>query len=89
MSRRRVYSEDTLDIMRRFFDAIEICKEKGLLKNYASYFAERGIAKNHFYLQRKDLNRGFFEVGWLVPLIRDCGVSAYWLMTGQGTMFLQ
>lgn len=89
MSKRRVYNQNTLDIMQRFFHAMEICKANGLLKSYASYFSECGIVKANFYLQRKDLHRGFFEVGWLVPLIRDCGVSAYWLMTGKGTMFAQ
>lgn len=75
--------------MQRFFDAIEKCRALGLIHTYAGFCAERGIAKPHFYMQRKDHGRGFFEVGWLVPLIRDCGVSAYWLLTGKGTMFAQ
>lgn len=86
MSRRRVYSENTIAIMERFFLAFEKCRERKMFK-VIDYCRENGIDKAHFYTQRKDLNRGFFEVGWLVPLIEKCRVSSYWLMTGQGEMF--
>lgn len=87
MSKRRVYTDETLAIMDRYFHAIEVCRERGLLKSMADYFRECDIDSPHFYTQRNDRNRGFFEVGWLVPLIRDCHVSSYWLMTGIGDMF--
>lgn len=86
MSRRRVYSQNTIGIMERFFQAFERCKEMKLLK-VTDYCRDNNIDKAHFYTQRKDLNRGFFEVGWMLPLIRDCRVSSYWLMTGNGEMF--
>ena len=79
MSRRRVYSDNTLAIMERFFTAFDI----------AEYCRDNSIAPPHFYTQRKDRNRGYFEVGWLVPLVRDCGISATWLLTGRGMMFQQ
>lgn len=75
--------------MIRFFQVIEVCRENKLIKSYLEYCKENNIDKAHFYTQRKDLNRGFFEVGWLVPLIDKCGVSALWLMTGKGMMFAQ
>lgn len=89
MSKRRVYSQNTLDIMARFFDAMEVCRKNKLISTYTDYCKENNIDKAHFYVQRKDLNRGFFEVGWLVPLIEKCGVSSLWLMTGKGMMFVQ
>lgn len=89
MSRRRVYSDNTLAIMERFFIAIEACREHKLLDSYTDYCKENNIDKAHFYTQRKDLNRGFFEVGWLVPLVEKCGVSSLWLLTGKGMMFVQ
>lgn len=87
MSRRRVYNDDTLAIMERFFAAFEQCLKTGRLKNISRFCADYHIDKRHFYVQRKDIGRGYFEVGWLVPLIRDCGVSADWLLSGEGTMF--
>lgn len=86
MSRRRVYSENTIAIMERFFQAFEKCHERKMFK-VIDYCRENNIDKAHFYTQRKDRNRGFFEVGWLVPLIEKCRVSSYWLMTGKGEMF--
>lgn len=89
MSRRRVYSPVTKDIMRRFFDALEICLQNKLARSIASFCEDNQIDRRHFYTQRKDLDRGFFEVGWLVPLVNDYGVSSQWLLTGKGTMFAQ
>jgi len=89
MSKRRVYSQTTLDVMQRFFDAFAECKQRKLIGTVTEYCSQHSIDKAHFYTQRKDLNRGFFEIGWAVPLIDHCAVSAHWLLTGKGTMFLQ
>lgn len=87
MSRRRVYSDATIAVMQRFFQAMESCKQQKLIKSVSDYCDELGIAKSHYYTQRKDLNRGFFEVGWMLPLVEKCHVSSYWLLTGKGQMF--
>lgn len=87
MSRRRVYSQTTLAIMERYFAALERCRQLELIRNVAVFCDANGIDKRHLYAQKKDLGRGLFEVGWLVPLIRDFHVSTYWLLTGQGEMF--
>ena len=86
MSKRRVYSEATLAIMERFFQAMEACKAEKLI-SISDYCKDNGIEKPHYYMQRKDRNRGFFEVGWMLGLVERCHVSAYWLMTGKGQMF--
>lgn len=87
MSRRRVYNDDSLAIMGRYFEAIKEAKKMKRIKTVQQFCLDNGIAPPHFYMQRKDLNRGFFEVGWLIPLIKDCGVSSTWLLTGIGPMF--
>lgn len=87
MSRRRVYSEATIGIMSRFFQAFDAAKENGRIGSITKFCEDNGIDKRHLYAQRKELSRGFFEVGWIVPLIRDCGVSSAWLLTGVGSMF--
>ena len=89
MSRRRVYSDNTLAIMERFFTAFDIAVQNRLIKSIAEYCRDYSIAPTLFIPQRKDSNRGYFEVGWLVPLVRDCGISATWLLTGRGMMFQQ
>lgn len=89
MSRRRVYSDDTLAIMQRFFDALDVVLENKIVKNMAQFCAKYNIDRRHIYAQRKETSRGYFEVGWLTPLVNDCGVSAQWLLTGKGLMFTQ
>lgn len=87
MSRTRVYSETTIGIMTRYYEAFDAAKENGRIRSITKFCDDNGIDKRHFYAQRKELSKGFFEVGWLVPLIRDCGVSSAWLLTGIGSMF--
>ena len=87
MSKRRNYSSDTLQVMTRFFVALQECKNTNRIKSVSQYCRDTEIDMPHLYTQRKDLNKGFFEIGWCVPLVRDCGVSADWLLTGRGTMF--
>ena len=86
MSRTRVYSAATMGVMDRFFTALEICREQRILK-VNKYCDQHGINASHLYLQRKERCRGFFEIGWAIPLVRSYGVSSFWLLTGLGTMF--
>lgn len=87
MSRRRAYSEETLGIMRRFFEAVDAIKEYKRISNVQQYLDLIGVPKSHYYMQRKEIHRGFFEVGWIVPLVRNFGISSAWLLTGVGAMF--
>lgn len=88
MSNTRCYSDSTLSIMSRFYAAVDRCKEEGLTSSVAAYCRMAGIDKGHYYCQKKFPTRGYFEVGWIVPLVSDLGVSANWLLTGRGTMFV-
>lgn len=89
MSRRRVYNDDTIAIMGRFFSALDAVLEHRIVKNMSQYCEKYNIDRRHIHTQRNDLGRGYFEAGWLTPLINDCGISAQWLLTGKGTMFAQ
>lgn len=83
----RAYSKDTKAIMDRYFEAYDRCRDLGLIRNATEYFREIEVASSNFYVQRKDRRRGYFEVGWMQPLVEKCHVSAYWLLTGKGEMF--
>lgn len=89
MSKTRNYSQDTLDVMERFFVALEACKESKVINSVSEYCETNKIAPDALYRQRKHRERGLFEIGWAVPLIRSHGVSARWLLTGVGSMFAQ
>ena len=89
MSKTRNYSQDTLDVMERFYVALEACRESKMINSVVEYCETNNIDSAALYRQRKHRERGLFEIGWAVPLIRDCGVSARWLLTGAGSMFAQ
>ena len=89
MSNTRRYSDATLSIMSRFYLAVDKCKEEGLMRSVAAYCSMAEIDKGHFYNQKKYPTKGYFEVGWMTPLVNDLGVSANWLLTGRGTMFVR
>lgn len=88
MSRRRTYSAYTLATMDRFFHALQAVIDNGLVKNASQYCKLAGIETSHYYNQRADRGRGYFEVSWMLPLVLDFGISANWLLTGKGTMFV-
>lgn len=87
MSRRRVYSDDTIGIMGRYFLALDCCLERKLIKSVSWYCTTYSIDKRHLYVQRADMMKGYFEVGWLRTLTDNYGVSAVWLLMGKGEMF--
>lgn len=87
MSKPRAYSDESKGIMQRYFEAVDKAVELKRIKSIRSFCVNNGIVPEAFYRQRMNQARGFFEVGWLVPLVRDCNVSSSWLLTGVGSMF--
>ncbi len=89
MSRRRVYRDETMAGMERFFKALEAIIDVKAIRGVQTYCNDFGIDKRHLYAQKKDLNKGFFEVYWILPMIKKFGVSSDWLLFGEGDMFLK
>lgn len=87
MSRRRAYKEETLAVMQRFFQTIDVLIEQDVIRGVQTYCRLYEIDKRHFYAQREDLGKGFFEVSWILPMISEYGISSKWLLFGKGQMF--
>ena len=74
-------------IMERFYSALDAIIESKKIRGVNTYCRLYEIDRRNFIAQRKDLDRGWFQVSWLQPMVREYGVSARWLLTGFGIMF--
>lgn len=88
MSRTRVYKPETLAVQERFFEVLQELADAKRLPGGVNGFCEcYGIDRRHLYTQRANRIKGYFEVAWVVPLVKYFGVSANWLLLGTGKKF--
>lgn len=77
----------TKHIMERFYAALDAIIARGDIRGVNTYCRLYEIDRRNFIAQRKDLDRGWFQASWLFPMVSKYGVSAEWLITGEGRMF--
>lgn len=87
MSRTRVYTDDTIAIISRFFAAVDALVAMKKIKGKASYCRIADINRLNFDSQSKDYTKGYFQVSWLIPMVRDYNISSDWILLGKGEMF--
>ena len=80
-------TEVSKQIMARFYQCLDELIATNTIRGVNTYCRLYDIDRRNFLAQRKDLNRGWFQVSWLQPMVREFGVSARWLLTGYGKMF--
>lgn len=73
--------------MERFYYALDAIIESKKIRGVNTYCRLYEIDRRNFIAQRMDLDRGWFQVSWLQPMVKEYGVSARWLLTGLGRMF--
>lgn len=74
-------------IMERFYSALDAIIAKKDIRGVATYCRLNEIDRRNFIAQRKDPERGWFQLSWLQPMVKEYGVNAEWLLTGMGRMF--
>ncbi len=87
MSSSRSYTEISLKVIERFYEAIDLLIINKKIRGKNTYCKLAGIDSRNFYNQKNDMQRGWFQISWIVPLVSDFGVSAEWLLTGNGEVF--
>lgn len=74
-------------IISRFYEALDAIIAQKKIRGVNTYCRLYEIDRRNLLAQRKDLERGWFQVSWLVPMVKEYGISSSWLLTGSGSMF--
>lgn len=77
-------TQDSQDVIRRFFEALYLLKEKHIIRGKQTFTRRYGINRWNMNTLEKNLQSDIFQAAWLTYLVRDYGVSAEWLLTGRG-----
>ena len=77
-------TEDSQKVVRRFFEALQVLKRKRIIRGKQTFTARYGINRWNLNTLEKEPSRDIFQPAWLSYLVKDYGVSATWLLTGQG-----
>ena len=87
MPARREYTDETKAIMLRFFEAVDMIIAQKKIRGIQTYCNLTGIDRRHYYGQKKEISRGWFQMSWMLPLIKEFNVSSDWLLLGKRGMF--
>lgn len=78
---------DSQKIVCRFFEALQRLKEDKKIRGKQTFTRAHGINRWNMLTLEKDHSRDIFQAAWLAYLVQDYGVSAQWLLTGQGDFY--
>lgn len=74
-------------IVGRFFEALAYLKESRQIRGVKTFTDRYGIHRRSLQRLQKDPSTNDFKAVWLTYLVVDFGVSAQWLLTGEGRMY--
>lgn len=74
-------------VTSRFYQALDALIATGQTK-LDPFCKELGVDKRNFVKQQRDHSRSIIKLSWLTFLVEEYAVSADWLLTGKGAMFV-
>lgn len=74
-------------IVGRFFEALYWLKETRQIRGIKTFTDRYGINRRSLRRLQQNPSTNDFKAAWLVFLVRDFGVNAQWLLTGEGQMY--
>lgn len=73
-------------IVGRFFEALAWLKESRQIRGVKTFTDRYGIHRRSLQRLQKTPGTNDFKAAWLTYLVVDFGISADWLLTGEGQM---
>lgn len=78
--------EEQNTIVGRFFIALDWLKETRQIRGIKTFTDRYGIHRRSLQRLRETPSTNDFKAAWLTYLVVDFGISAQWLLTGEGQM---
>lgn len=78
--------QEHIEIVGRFFEALEWLKETRRIRGLQTFARTCGVDRRSLRRLMADPEKYGLKVGWVVHLVRDYGINAQWLLTGEGPM---
>lgn len=78
--------QEHVEIVGRFFEALEWLKETRRIRGLQTFARTCGVDRRSLRRLMAQPDKNGLKVGWVVHLVRDYGINAQWLLTGEGPM---
>ncbi len=80
-------SKEGIEVTKRFFEAIDLLKQKRIIRGLQSFTNRYGINRWNMNTVKSNPEKSVLKPEWIVFLVRDFKVSAKWLLLGEGDIF--
>ena len=80
---------ESTKIINRFYEVIELLKQTKQIRGIKTFKDRYDINRWNFITVSKNPESDMFQLIWISHLIKDFNVSAEWIMTGKGEMFVK
>lgn len=81
-------TQDSQKIIKRFFQTLAFLKEAKVIRGKQTFTREHDINRWNMNTLEKNPSSDIFQAAWLTYLVKDYGINAHWLLTGEGDMFI-
>ena len=79
--------QEHIEIVGRFFEAMNWLKQTRRIRGLQTFARTCGIDRRSLRRLMAQPDKYGLKVGWVVHMVRDFGISAQWLLTGEGQMY--